>query len=867
MKTLFNPSSSGSNTLFVRHLACLLLLLGSAGAYATSIQNNVLKVTLDPTTAEIRARDLVTTHLWSQALPAPTNPYTATGISATTYEIDATITGGSEGDYTIAITLDSSDLNKKEFHLSVTPPGPDPMDQYNYVYLPPYPFIYTGTNTTDTWYYVQNNGGEGTLMPIGDTSIRALGGWTGSQPWWGVTNLTEAMMARLGSFVRIQPNAPTDTSDISAYQIPIEIQYSFYDTGGYVGLAKAYRDYFINNIAAPQKLADKADGDARFSFLQDGTYAYFWDDTGDDFDDLLTEMETAGLDRVIAMLNVKDREDEVTTSESQSIADHGWLSGLYRQPTPNLDHICSSINNWVVKLLTGEKTEADLAYPVSHNWDSLYTPDIVDQWTNGNTLTDPGLPYFTTKWGADINVIYHDTLPQQTAPVILDPPGLQSIQEEQAGRLDVLDETHSYTDTAHANGFVSGSGEGVSAWWTIPHLDYWEGGMEESTYGDINRSPITQHADGAGEFVDDCYPLTSPCSSEDPDSWSTQEAACLDEQHRIPLLALQWHDYVAETWNWRNSTFVVSSLSWKKDLFNILYGGMPMWHVNADLWAAHSAEYIASYFKLLPVRRANGSAEMIDHHWVNDDPAEEVQYTDWDSGKRVIVNFSGEDIVYTDTDGFVNYASANVPAYGYAMLPDPVSENCNGTGTPTGWTNTGTGVNWDRTSNPPPLEGTQSLFISGSGVGGNSTKVDFGDQAEVWVFFKLAVTGSAPATAATIAGLSANGGTITELLQVTPFGKLSFGGAQTSASLTLNTTNNVWLHYRKGTGSNGIVEVAFSTSETKPTSGSTYYAASTSYTGTNEAGRLFLGTTASTTINMVFDKIRVDNSEIRSNPL
>ena len=75
----------------------------------------------------------------------------------------------------------------------------------------------------------------------------------------------------------------------------------------------------------------------------------------------------------------------------------------------------------------------------------------------------------------------------------------------------------------------------------------------------------------------------------------------------------------------------------------------------------------------------------------------------------------------------------------------------------------------------------------------------------------------------------------------------------------------MWLHYRKGTGSNGIVDVAFSTTGTKPTSGS-QFAQSTTYTGTNNAGRLVLGTSAHTVFDIILDSIRVAHAEIGNVP-
>jgi len=251
--------------------------------------------------------------------------------------------------------------------------------------------------------------------------------------------------------------------------------------------------------------------------------------------------------------------------------------------------------NWVNNLLLRHIDEATVLANDTGQWDEIYTVTAGEKWETGDTEQYAGLPYLTDTYGANLKVIYHDTLPQQLGPSLDDGNGfVQSIEENRDGREGILDITKDA-------GFVAGSGEGVSAWWTVPHLDYWEGGMEESTYGDINRHP---NMDYDQEFADDDYPCGPgdpdyPCDPEGPGSWHDQETACMDETVRIPLLALQWHNYVAETWNWRDSNFVVGSLSWKKDLFNILYGAMPMWHVTSDLWTAHSAEYIASYKKLL----------------------------------------------------------------------------------------------------------------------------------------------------------------------------------------------------------------------------------------------------------------------------
>jgi hypothetical protein len=898
MKTLFNVIGSGSNALFVRrNLTCLSLsavvLLFPSLAYGgiVTAETADLKVTLDTATAALTVTDKNAVGgnvVWTQYVPMGFSVPSFVQISGS--EFTAHVVGPMYY-YDIDLRIETSPGLLKSFHLTVTPQDPTPGDGYNYVNLPAYPFMFAQSNGGGSWYYVQNNGGEGTLMPLvfPNNTIRGLGGWAGSQPWWGVTNLTHAMMARLDSFVQIK-NPGMDLSDPSAYAWPLQIEYSFYRTLGYVALAKAYRDYFLSLPNPPAKLAVRAGANPDLLFLKDSTYAYFWDDAEALFEQLSDTMKTAGLNRVVAMFNLgrPGDPDRLTQAMLDHIAAGGtpWIGGKYCIPTPNLSSICSRPGGWVNDLLLGNVTEQQiLAYNVQHpptaGWDQLDTDYSEPYWNTGHcsptaTPSCPsGLPYLVDHYGPNLRVIYHDTLPQQLGPSIDPPMYVQTIDANKTGRQKILDDTH--LPSPNGFGLVAGSGEGISAFWTIPHLDYWEGGMEESTYGDISRHPIEDHC---YEFASTGFPCDNGlfvCGDQTPydicndvthgESWYEEEVKCLDEQARIPLLALQWHDYVAETWNWRNSTFVVSNLSWKKDLFNILYGGMPMWHVTNALWTAHSADYIASYWKLLPVRTANGFAEMTSHGWWSKDPTNfptdrSIQYTDWDNANRVIVNFDSADYKYTNP----NYGSIMIPSHGYAMLPDPVSQNCEGMGTPTGWTNSGATPNWDYT---PALDGTQSLLLPSTiGTAGSSTKIDFGDRPEVWVNFKLRLTAT-PQGTNTIGGLAPNGISIlSQLFQINKNGslnRLSFGGAQTAAGVLPNTTYNVWLHYRKGTGSNGIVDIAFSTSATKPTSGS-QFAQSTTYTGVNNAGRLVLGTSVNTTFGIILDDIRVAHAEIGNVP-
>ena len=211
MKILFNHVGSGSNTLFVRHLACLLLLVFmfpslSYGLIKTA-ETTDLKVTLDTATAALTVTDknALVNVVWTQNIPPNFHAIASTFVQVTGNEFTVTIQGPTYT-YAIDLRIETAVNLLKSFHLTVTPQDPTSGDGYNYVTLPFYPFMFAQSDGGGSWYYVQNNGGEGTLMPLvfPNTAIRGLGSWAAGQPWWGVTNLTQAMMARLDQLWRGQ---------------------------------------------------------------------------------------------------------------------------------------------------------------------------------------------------------------------------------------------------------------------------------------------------------------------------------------------------------------------------------------------------------------------------------------------------------------------------------------------------------------------------------------------------------------------------------------------------------------------------------------------------------------------------------------
>lgn len=189
-----------------------------------------------------------------------------------------------------------------------------------------------------------------------------------------------------------------------------------------------------------------------------------------------------------------------------------------------------------------------------------------------------------------------------------------------------------------------------------------------------------------------------------------------------------------------------------------------------------------------------------------------------------------------------------------------VNENCEGTGLPAAWTTVSGTPNWDYTT--VPLADAQSLYVP-SAASAQRSRVDFTDKAEVWIYFLLRLTnGSPPGSGITIGGLGPNGGALSQNFSIDVNVSPKFGTAQPVGVFIADTTYHVWLYYKQGTGANAVISTGFSTTGVRPTSGNNF-AQVTNNAGTNLGGRWFLGPTVTTAnYDLIWDNIRIANSQI-----
>lgn len=188
-----------------------------------------------------------------------------------------------------------------------------------------------------------------------------------------------------------------------------------------------------------------------------------------------------------------------------------------------------------------------------------------------------------------------------------------------------------------------------------------------------------------------------------------------------------------------------------------------------------------------------------------------------------------------------------------------LSESFEGTGYENSWTEAGT-PNEDYTT--VVLDGSQSLGLVSSG---DSSYASFAAQSSVWFYCMFRFPSATNNNTSHLIQLRDSGGAEVCGMRFASGGvyTISHGTANASSAASAYasaTTYHIWLHYTKGTGANGTLDLYFSSTSTQPGSPSLSI---TTGTATADAAQIFLqrGTTI-----MVIDKVRVSASAIGSAP-
>lgn len=111
----------------------------------------------------------------------------------------------------------------------------------------------------------------------------------------------------------------------------------------------------------------------------------------------------------------------------------------------------------------------------------------------------------------------------------------------------------------------------------------------------------------------------------------------LGQAYRFPLWELVCHACVVSQWCWGDYNNNLPGLWDKRDLFNLLYGTLPMFMCDRALWRDQKERFRRSYQNTAPYARAVGYSEMTDHRILT--PDRNVQQSAFANGIVITVNF------------------------------------------------------------------------------------------------------------------------------------------------------------------------------------------------------------------------------------
>jgi hypothetical protein len=180
-------------------------------------------------------------------------------------------------------------------------------------------------------------------------------------------------------------------------------------------------------------------------------------------------------------------------------------------------------------------------------------------------------------------------------------------------------------------GLVTGGEHGI--WWAVPYLDYIEGMMS----GGYASWP-------AGHLI---RPKTKDQQFDGPGSkyaskWETYARFGIGHEYRAPLWELVFHDCIVSTWYWGDaSDFLLTAapeVTPRKDAFNVLYGTIPLlWAGKEGSWTTDREAFLRTYRNTCKFHEVIAGKELLSHEFVTRDRA--VQRTRFADGTEVVVNF------------------------------------------------------------------------------------------------------------------------------------------------------------------------------------------------------------------------------------
>ena len=461
---------------------------------------------------------------------------------------------------------------------------------------------------------------EGISYPVEDQSIEpfrliAYGGHGICMAFWGVTDDRQGYAAIIETpddaaiaLQRVDNRlviAPEWDPQKGGFGYSRQLRYVFFDQGGYVAIAKRYRQY-AQQKGLLKTLAEKRQANPAVDLLIGAVNVWNWDC---DPADLVKDMQAAGIQRIL------------------------WSRGGSPEALKALNEMKVLTSRYDIYQDVMDPTNFPFLRWVHPDWTTAGWPqDIIlradGKWQHGWGVEGKNGEWYDCGVLCDSRAIDYarKRIPTELAT---HPYNCRFIDTTTAAPWNECYSTnHPMTRTQSRD-------------WKMKLLDYVSGDMKlvpGCETGPDAAVPFLHYFEGMLSL----RPYRVPDAGRDMQRiWNgVPERVAkfqLGQAYRLPLWELVYHDCVVAQWYWGDYNNKLPSLWDKRDLFNVLYGTPPMFMFNRQLWESQKERFVQSYKNTCPYVRATGYSEMTDHRCLT--PNRNVQQTTFANGVTITVNF------------------------------------------------------------------------------------------------------------------------------------------------------------------------------------------------------------------------------------
>jgi len=463
---------------------------------------------------------------------------------------------------------------------------------------------------------------------------------------------------------------PSKTPELLSYDR--RLRYRFFATGGYVAMAKHFRQYAIGK-GWFRSLTDKLIDNPTLERLLGAPVIYLWGDGRST--ELLQEMKRTGIEKALIQISVNhlDHQNEFPNAEfpdndgwAKAVRAHGYVPGFY--------DIYSSVT-----------TNPAPRYDGFH----YLWPSDVSEWAYVNANPDPAgrgievcaqmqerfaretrLPAHLSHFGID--AYFFDTTNAVPARECYSERHFATRAQDKENRANLLNAANSNPLKRLLTGTEQGKSYGV------PYLHWAEGKIWTGSAAAL--AALRQQ--DRGRWDDNAYPsiivdLVDPtrlASLADPAQFDRNElGTLLSDGYQVPLWDLVYHDALITTVHWErpHNKFLyvwdhmdrLALLRGQAPLLNLVFRGeqgsarrTPNAVMDArgnawtTRWSVMKDRVKQTYDAVCRWQEKVALLEMIDHRWVTEDRAVQMAEFSADggaSGHGIVVNFG----VYDGTHG------------------------------------------------------------------------------------------------------------------------------------------------------------------------------------------------------------------------